>query len=229
MQSLQIALRYVIRTNQQTSEWLRLTFVVSNLLQIWIYMNARHSWPSRVYTTQLLKVSGAGYARKLGMTLRHTFCVARRVTTSVFQSRGTGRFHSYSDGLITHPLLRDLFYWVFPPLIQAKLDEFKTYWNNHRIRKQKNKAMPSGHVPMNAFCNPAEFLGVQCKIPVPPDAVQEMRAFIIEETGQRENWISDDFAKIADDIYLQISSPALTLDNAWEVFTAMSNAIHTLN
>ena len=147
----------------------------------------------------------------------------------MFQSRGTGRFHSYSDGLITHPLLRDLFYWVFPPLIQAKLDEFKTYWNNHRIRKQKNKAMPSGHVPMNTFCNPAEFLGVQCKIPVPPDAVQEMRAFVIEETGQRENWISDDFAKIADDIYLQIGSPALTLDNAWEVFTAMSNAIHTLN
>jgi len=82
---------------------------------------------------------------------------------------------------------------------------------------------------MNAFCNPAEFLGVQCKIPVPAEAVQEMRALVFEETGPRECWMGDDFAKIADDVYIQIGSPGLTLENAWEVFTAMSDVIRTLS
>jgi hypothetical protein len=81
---------------------------------------------------------------------------------------------------------RDLFYWVFPPLVQAKLDEFKAYWNHHHIRKQKGKVMPSGHVPMNIFLNPAELLGTQCKIAVPLEVVQEMRAFVVEQTGARE-------------------------------------------
>jgi len=130
---------------------------------------------------------------------------------------------------VTYLSFRDLFYWVFPPLVQAKLDEFKMYWNNHRVRSQKNKNMPSGHVPMNAFSNPSEFLGVQCKIPVPSEAVQVMRALAIEETGPREDWVGDDFRKIVDDAYLRLGSPALTLENAWEVFTALSDVIHTLS
>ena len=59
--------------------------------------------------------------------------------------------------------------------------------------------MPSGHVPMNALNNPVEFLGIQCKIPIPPEVVREMRAMVIEETGPKENWVSDDFARIAED------------------------------
>ncbi|KAJ7877573.1 hypothetical protein B0H14DRAFT_2342283, partial [Mycena olivaceomarginata] len=42
---------------------------------------------------------------------------------------------------------KDLFNWIFPPLVQAELDEFRTYWNQHRIRSQAEKNMPSGHVP----------------------------------------------------------------------------------
>lgn len=79
---------------------------------------------------------------------------------------------------------------------------------------------------MNAFHNPAEYLGAQCKIPVPLEAVQEMRALVIEETGPREDWISDDFRKIVDNAYLQLGSPDLSLENAWEVFTALSDIIH---
>jgi len=87
--------------------------------------------------------------------------------------------------------------------------------------------MPSGHVPMNAFQNPAEFFGTQCKIPVPLEAVQEMRALVVEETGPREDWIGVDFRKSVDDAYSQLGSPVITLENAWEIFTALSNVIHT--
>lgn len=89
--------------------------------------------------------------------------------------------------------------------------------------------MPSGHVPANAFCNPAELLGIHCKIPVPLEAVQEMRTMVIKETGPRDHWVNDDFTRIADDVYMQIGSPALTLENAWDVFTAMSDVIRILS
>jgi len=82
---------------------------------------------------------------------------------------------------------------------------------------------------MNTFCNPAKFLGIQCKIPVPPEAAQEMCTLVVEETSPRECWIGDDFAKIMDNIYIQIGSPGLTLENAWEVFTTISDVIHTLS
>ena len=81
---------------------------------------------------------------------------------------------------------------------------------------------------MNAFCNPAEFLGTQCKITIPLEAIEEMRTLVIEETGPRECWITDNFKNIADEAHAQIGSPALTLENSWEVFTTMSDVICTL-
>lgn len=88
--------------------------------------------------------------------------------------------------------------------------------------------MPSGHVPANVFDDPAQFVGVGCKVAVPPEAVQEMRAMVVEETGPRECWVTPEFKGIADDAYAQIGSPTLTFDNAWEVFAAMSAVIHAL-
>ncbi|KAJ7836563.1 hypothetical protein B0H14DRAFT_2255196, partial [Mycena olivaceomarginata] len=37
-----------------------------------------------------------------------------------------------------------LFYWIFVPIIQEQLDEFRAWWNNHRVRLQRDKNMPSG-------------------------------------------------------------------------------------
>ncbi|KAF7975358.1 hypothetical protein HWV62_9675 [Athelia sp. TMB] len=47
-----------------------------------------------------------------------------------------------------------LFNWLWPPIIQAELDEFSEYWNTHRIWKQKNKNMPSGAAPRDVYTSP---------------------------------------------------------------------------
>ncbi|KAK7037438.1 hypothetical protein VNI00_011189 [Paramarasmius palmivorus] len=44
--------------------------------------------------------------------------------------------HIYRPQILYH---RDLFYWIFPKLVQAELDEFVLWWNNHRVRAQPNK------------------------------------------------------------------------------------------
>jgi hypothetical protein len=132
---------------------------------------------------------------------------------------------------IPHLLLRqlsDLFYWIFVPLIQAELDDFQTWWNQHRIRSQPSKNMPSGHVPAHALRHPEQFAGLNCLIQVPTEAVQELRKILEEDVGSYEDnmsWFSEDFRQLAENTFAELSHPAITLDNAWKVFQSMSNAI----
>ena len=64
--------------------------------------------------------------------------------------------------------------------------------------------------------------------PSSPRGGTGMYTLVVEEISPRECWI-DDFTKITDNIYIQIGSPGLTLNNAWEVFITMSDIIRTLS
>ncbi|KAJ6452513.1 hypothetical protein C8R45DRAFT_945743 [Mycena sanguinolenta] len=117
-----------------------------------------------------------------------------------------------------------LFYWIFVPLLQAQLDEFCVYWNNHRVRTQKDKNMPSGHVPADAFSHPANYGGLDCRIHVPPAAVEDMRNILTAEVGPKDehlSWFGAEFGQVAQGIYEQIGKPTLSLETAWDVFQKM--------
>jgi hypothetical protein len=116
----------------------------------------------------------------------------------------------YSFSLITElifTLSQDLFYWIFVPLIQAELDDFRTWWNQHRIRPQADKNLPSGHVPDDALQHPEMFGGLRCRIPIPKEAINELRSYLTEVVGPREahlSWYTDTFAKMAQAAYQTI-------------------------
>ncbi|KAJ7036966.1 hypothetical protein C8F04DRAFT_1209932 [Mycena alexandri] len=117
-----------------------------------------------------------------------------------------------------------LFYWIFVPLLQAKLEEFRIWWNHHRVRPQKEKNMPSGHVPADAFDHPQNFGGLDCLIEVPQTAVDDLRSMMTEEVGPRDahlSWFTADFDELAENIYEQIGKPPSTLETAWGVFEKM--------
>ncbi|KAJ7453495.1 hypothetical protein FB451DRAFT_1050178 [Mycena latifolia] len=123
------------------------------------------------------------------------------------------------------PFHRELFNWIFPPLVQAELDDFRIYWNQHKIRAQANKNMPSGHVPADALEHPELFGGISCFIKVPQETLKELRAFLTEEVGPREDhlrWVAEDFAKIAEEVHRSLGSPKITLENSWVIFKNMS-------
>ncbi|KAJ6507923.1 hypothetical protein C8R47DRAFT_62272 [Mycena vitilis] len=129
------------------------------------------------------------------------------------------------------PFHRDLFNWIFPPLVQAELDEFRVYWNQHRIRDQPKKNMPSGHVPADALEHPEFFGGINCLIKVPPETVQDLRSFLTEEVGPRDEhlaWVSTEFAAIADAVHESLGHPKITLENSWSIFGLMSSGIEEL-
>ncbi|KAI0317797.1 hypothetical protein OF83DRAFT_1083382 [Amylostereum chailletii] len=136
--------------------------------------------------------------------------------------------HIFSPNLAWH---RDLFNWIFPPLVQHELDGFRKYWNDHRIRHQDEKTMPSGHVPAHVFENPTSTGDIDCSIEIPIEGVAKLREILTEEVGPRSahlDWVTPVFANLASDVYAQIGSPHITLDNAWEVFRSMSLVLDTL-
>ncbi|KAJ6460794.1 hypothetical protein C8R47DRAFT_1242082 [Mycena vitilis] len=123
-----------------------------------------------------------------------------------------------------------LFYWIFVPLIQHELDEFREWWNIHRVRTQSDKHMPSGHVPAHAFEHPSHFGGIDCRIRVPKEAVAELREYLTEEVGSREShlgWpgITPQFEADAEAAWAGIGKPVMSMESAWTVFSQMSAAM----
>ena len=77
--------------------------------------------------------------------------------------------------------------------------------------------MPSGHVPAHALRHPEQFAGLNCLIPVPIEAVQELRKILEEDIGSYEenmSWFSEDFNQLAENVSAELSHPTVTLDNA---------------
>ncbi|KAJ6580123.1 hypothetical protein DFH09DRAFT_1077029 [Mycena vulgaris] len=97
----------------------------------------------------------------------------------------------------------------FVPLLQAELDEFRRFWNHHRVRSQPEKNMPSGHVPYNASDHPQNYGRLDHRIPVPQKAVGDLRKMVTENVGPREDHLS------------WIGKPELSLSTAWDGFQAM--------
>lgn len=88
--------------------------------------------------------------------------------------------------------------------------------------------MPSGHVPADAFANPQLFCGLDCRVHVPPEAIQAMRDYLTEEVGSREEclrWVPDEFDAVAKEVFNFLGNPKITLDNAWNIFRRMSDVI----
>ncbi|KAF7310263.1 hypothetical protein MIND_00400200 [Mycena indigotica] len=136
--------------------------------------------------------------------------------------------HIFDEGSILHS---HLFNWLFPPLIQAELDEFRQYWNSHKIRFQPEKIMPSGHIPSDAAEYPQLFGGINCFIKVPASTVEDIREVLSAEVGPREqhlSWVTPEFDTFARTIYEMIERPTLTLESSWTVFVQMSDKMDAL-
>ncbi|KAJ7905018.1 hypothetical protein B0H13DRAFT_2233816 [Mycena leptocephala] len=136
--------------------------------------------------------------------------------------------HIFDPNVAFH---KDLFNWIFPPLVQAELDEFRIWWNQHQIRSQPNKNMPSGHVPADALKYPELYGGINCFIKVPKETIAELRQFLTEEVGPRSehlDWVDAEFAALAEAVRKSLGSPQITLTNSWEIFRKMSAFIENL-
>lgn len=140
------------------------------------------------------------------------------VTTNFMcEQRFSLRTQSYADLWYNS----QLFYWIWPPVIQTELDQYRNSWNNHTVRSQKNKQMPSGSTPQNFLTLPENYGGQYCAIPVDRAFIQQLRERIPVSREEAMRWVSDEFAALAGDVYDEIGSPVISLTTAWTVFQQM--------
>ncbi|KAJ7731684.1 hypothetical protein DFH07DRAFT_968678 [Mycena maculata] len=122
-------------------------------------------------------------------------------------------------------VLREIY--ALAPVIQAELDDFVQWWNNHRVRHQHEKIMPSGHVPSHAMDYPELFGGLDCRIKIPPEAIADLREQLETEEGPKSDFqawpgLTEEFNLCASEVYVAIGEPGIKLANTWDVFVQMA-------
>ncbi|KAJ6580235.1 hypothetical protein B0H10DRAFT_1962623 [Mycena sp. CBHHK59/15] len=115
----------------------------------------------------------------------------------------------------------DLFNWLWPKIIQRSLDEFVNYWNNHKIRKQRNKLLPSGFSP-NYICDFPERFGLtHFAAPAPQHLVDALRENIPKSRAECYRWVPDEFEAEAWQVYESLGAPEFLLTEGWTIFCQM--------
>lgn len=131
--------------------------------------------------------------------------------------------------LTLHLSYSDIFNWLWPPLAQERLDEFREYWNNHKLSKQKKKTLPTGTSPRHMWLAPKSVRATarNCSVQVNMESVHRLR----DEMGGHEareeamQFVSEEFAAEADNALGQLGFPPITLSSAWDVFLAVDDIL----
>ncbi|KZP06766.1 hypothetical protein FIBSPDRAFT_914630 [Athelia psychrophila] len=131
----------------------------------------------------------------------------------VFWEAGAGIYNA-SD-----PQQYELVQYLWSTLIQEELDTLKERFNNHIVRKDKEKKLPSGTSPWMAYTLHEKYGGQNCLQPVDRDFVKS----VMEDLGGEDliRFVSVEYAALAADVMEYVGFGKLTFHNVWLVFSAM--------
>ncbi|KAH9920494.1 hypothetical protein B0H21DRAFT_701959 [Amylocystis lapponica] len=115
-----------------------------------------------------------------------------------------------------------LFNWIWPPVIQHELDQYRESWNKHTIRAQHGKLMPSGSTPTMFFKAPSHFGGTRVSIEVTSDVLQALREGLSVSRSEAFRWVDEAFSVAAQFVYEDLHKPPIDLGTAWSVFETMA-------
>lgn len=109
--------------------------------------------------------------------------------------------------------------WLWSTVIQKELNELKDHFNNHIVRRDRSKLIPSGVAPNVVFSLHEQYGGEDCLQPVDPGVIHQL----MEELGGEEliQFVSLAYASKAQAIFNTLHIQNLTLQNVWHVFQAM--------
>ncbi|KAJ7642548.1 hypothetical protein B0H17DRAFT_1163930 [Mycena rosella] len=127
-----------------------------------------------------------------------------------------------------HQFHIDLFSWLWPKIVQLSLNDFVEYWNDHKIRSQRYKLLPSGFSP-NYICDfPDKFGLTDFATPVAQHLVDELRVNIPKSYEDCYRWVSDEFNTKAWEIHDIIGAPKFLSTDGWTIFCQMlPHFVHT--
>jgi len=114
------------------------------------------------------------------------------------------------------------FNWLWPPLVQERLDEFCEYWNNRRILKQKHKTLPTGTSPRHMWLVLESVCATSrnCSVRVNIHTVHQLREDLGGAEGHERafRFVDAEFEALADEALAELNYPDITLSSTWDVF-----------
>ena len=114
--------------------------------------------------------------------------------------------------------------WLWPKLLQQKLNEVITFRNGVRIRHDKNKPGPSGMSRNTAFALPERWGGRNCLLPVDINVIREIKAAMGGDS--LISFSTPEYAARAQEIYDSLGIVELGFDNIWDVFADMKERMY---
>lgn len=134
-------------------------------------------------------------------------------------------FPIYDRLFFANQLTRQLFYWLWPKILQNQLDTFVEYWNNHKIRTQKDKPNMSGSTPRHGFTVPSA-PAEDCRIVVDQVVIDALRAQISVSREESMCWVDPSFEVAAGNAYDAIGRPRLdSPQSGWAIFSSMAQLL----
>ena len=190
----------------------------------WVQVQSKHNTPIEGFWLWFREGEGHNI-RKVILDGAHNFNSDDRLHVCVLSARQRGAKWTCSHA---H---RDVFNWLWPPLLQERLDEYCKYWNNHTVRHQKEKDLPSGTSPNHIWTCPTDMRPTarDCRVNVHRDMIHELRAEIGGEEGRRQayQFVTPEFQAVADAAYADLGYPRITLMSAWTVFLAIVDVLQS--
>lgn len=105
--------------------------------------------------------------------------------------------------------------WLWPKLIRQELDELKSRFNDHRVRRDWKKTHPSGVSPNISYSLPKTYGGQESLLqPVDRAVVRKL----MEDLGGEDliRFVSVEFDAQAQEVF-----DTLSLENVWNIFSLM--------
>ncbi|KAI0739840.1 hypothetical protein C8Q80DRAFT_1112091, partial [Daedaleopsis nitida] len=146
----------------------------------------------------------------------------RNCQSTIIQGRTNGLFNPLNEIDV------NLFQWLWPQIVQQKLNNFVQYWNCHRVRSQKTKAMPSGTTPNDIYEDPESYGYEDLGICVDVSVVEHLRSKLVVTREEAFRFVDDDFKAAAEEVYAEIGSPQLVLERGWAIFGDMRGRLHNM-
>ena len=115
----------------------------------------------------------------------------------------------------------DTFNWVWSRIVQACADDFRDYWNTHKIRHQAEKVLPSGVAPCVVFDFPECYSLKDCGVPIDLAVVAAFRKDVTKSRDECFTWVDAGFEADAQGAYAAVGSPELTMLTGWDIFHQM--------
>lgn len=103
--------------------------------------------------------------------------------------------------------------------LRRDVQDWKDFRNGAPIRKMKEKPGPSGMSRNEAFSMPESWGGVNQLLPVDVEVIREIKRKMGGDALLA--FVSDEFAARAQAAYDTLNIGKLTIENIWDVFTAL--------